>query len=112
VPVAALFGAAAAVWGSSSIPTMAGLIATSLLLLATGFAVGACFASAAARWPGDRQRAASSLYAADLAGGAAGAVLATLVLVPLLGLDGSALLMAGLAALLWLLTARPGAAAR
>jgi hypothetical protein len=32
--------------------------------------------------------------------------------VPLLGLDGSALLMAGLAALLWLLTARPGAAAR
>jgi hypothetical protein len=82
------------------------------MLLASGLAVGACFAFAAAMWPGDRHQAASSLYAADVAGGAAGAVLATLVLVPLLGLDWSALLMAGLAALLGLLTARPAAAAR
>jgi len=113
VPVTALFGVAAAAWGSSSVPAVAGLIATSLMLLATGLVVGACFAFAAAMWPGDRHRAASSLYAADVAGGAAGAVLATLVLVPLAGLDGSALLMAGLAALLVVfLTARPAAAAR
>jgi hypothetical protein len=112
VPVSALFGAAAAVWGTSSVPPMAGLTATSLMLLATGLAVGACFAFAAAMWPGDRHRAASSLYAADVAGGAAGAVLATLVLVPMVGLDHSALLMAGLAAVLGLLIARPGAVAR
>jgi spermidine synthase len=112
VSALALAGAAAAVWVSSSVPAMAGLAATSLTLLACGIAVGSCFASAAARWPGDGHRAASSLYAADVAGGAAGAVLATLVLVPLLGLDWSALLMAGLAALLGWLTARPAAAAR
>jgi spermidine synthase len=112
VPATALAGAAAAVWVSSSVPAAAGLAATSLMLLASGIAVGACFASAAARWPGDGHRAASSLYAADVAGGAAGAVLATLVLVPQLGLDWSALLMAGLAALLGWLTARPAAAAR
>jgi hypothetical protein len=82
------------------------------MLLASGLAVSVCFAFAAAMWPGDRHRAASSLYAADVAGGAAGAVVATLVLVPLLGLDWSALLMAGLAALLGLLIARPAAAAR
>jgi hypothetical protein len=29
---------------------MAGLIATSVMLLASGIAVGACFASAASRW--------------------------------------------------------------
>jgi len=112
VPVTALFGVAAVAWGSSSVPAAAGLIATSLMLLATGLVVGACFAFAAAMWLGDRHRAASSLYAADVAGGAAGAVLATLVLVPLVGLDGSALLMAGLAAVLGLLIARPAAAAR
>jgi len=113
VQVTALFGVAAVAWGSSSVPAAAGLAGTSLMLLATGLVVGACFAFAAAMWPGDRYRAASSLYAADVAGGAAGAVLATLVLVPLFGLDGSALLMAGLAALLVaFLTARPAAAAR
>jgi spermidine synthase len=113
VPVTALFGVAAVAWGSSSVPAVAGLTGTSLMLLATGLVVGACFAFAAAMWPGDRYRAASSLYAADVAGGAAGAVLATLVLVPLAGLDGSALLMAGLAALLVaFLTAGPAAAAR
>jgi len=108
--MAALFVVAGSVWATSPVP--AGLIATSLMLLAAGFAVGACFAFASAMWPGDRQRAGSSLYAADVAGGSAGAVLATLVLVPVLGLDWSALLMAALAVLLGLLIARPGAVAR
>ncbi len=108
----ALFVVAGSVWASSSVPALAGLTATSLMLLATGLVVGACFAFAAAMWPGDRRRAASSLYAADVAGGSAGAVLATLVLVPLLGLDWSALLMAALAVALGLLIARPGAVAR
>jgi hypothetical protein len=112
VSATALVGVAAAVWVSSSVAAAAGLAATSLMLFASGIAVGACFASAAARWPGDGHRAASLLYAADVAGGAAGAVLATLVLVPQFGLDWSALLMAGLAALLGWLTARPAAAAR
>lgn len=91
---------------------MTGLGGTSLMLLATGLVVGAWFGFGAALWPGDRQRAASSLYAADVAGGAAGAVIATLALVPVAGLDGSALLMAALAAVLLLLIPRRGGAAR
>ncbi len=99
-PAAALVAAAAAVWLSTRVPAMAGFGWTSVLLGAAGLAVGACFALAAASWPGDPRAGASSLYAADIAGGAVGAVLATLVLVPSAGLDGSALLMAALAAAL------------
>jgi hypothetical protein len=87
--------AAALVWASAAaLPSMAGLAGTSLMLFATGFAVSRCFAFASAEWVGDRAGAAASLYAADVAGGAAGAVIATLILVPAVGLDGSALMAA------------------
>lgn len=109
---AALSLIAGCVWAPSVAGGMTGLGVTSLMLLAAGLVVGAWFGLAAAQWPGDRHRAASSLYAADVAGGAAGAVLATLVLVPVAGLDGSALLMAVLAAALSLLIPRRGGAAR
>ena len=72
------------------------------LMLAAGLACGGVFA-AAARPDGAAQGAlVRPLYAADLIGGAAGSVAASFVLLPIVGLPGTALLVAGLAALLLL----------
>jgi spermidine synthase len=94
------------------LPATSGLPGTSALLLLAGLSVGTSMAMAGRLWQGDRRRAASTLYAADVAGGAVGAVIATLVLVPAAGLDGSALLMAASAAVLFLLSPRSGSGAR
>jgi len=102
-PATALLASAVVAGLSTRVPAMAGLAWTSLMLAGTGAAVGACFAAAAAHWPGERLGGASSLYAADVAGGAAGAVLVTLFLVPAVGIDGAALVTGLLAAALLLL---------
>jgi len=112
LPAAALVAAALMAWASFALPVMGNLLGTSVMLLATGFIVGACFSLAAALWPGDRGWASSSLYAADVAGGSVGALAATVLLVPAAGLDRSALLMAVVAAILLLLRPRDGSAGR
>jgi spermidine synthase len=104
----ALVAWVAVAWFTST----AGLSGTSALLAAAGAAVGGCFAAGARLWRGQVRAAASVLYAADLAGGAAGAVAATLVLVPAVGLDRSAASMAVLAAALLLVIPRSGSGVR
>ena len=64
-----------------------GLAETSGLLAAAGFLVAGLFAYASLRGVRDQERAISPLYAADLLGGCAGSVAASLVLVPLAGMD-------------------------
>jgi spermidine synthase len=79
-----------------------GLVGNGVLLLAEGATVGAALAWASLR-SDDPGRAGGSLYAADLIGGALGALLASLFLVPAFGLVASASLVAvwALAATLW-----------
>jgi len=75
-------------------PALAGIAGTGVLLATTGGVAGAAFAAMAHERPGESSRAVGSLYAADVAGGAVGAWLAPLVLVPAFGLDGTAALAA------------------
>ena len=63
-----------------------GLPATGLVLLLGGAAVGGVFACAAVSSGDETGGAIGRLYGADLAGGAAGSLLASLVLVPMAGL--------------------------
>lgn len=93
---AAVVLAAATVAGLTALVLTAGeggLLPAFLLLLAAGGATGALFALATRTR--DPERAIGPLYAADLLGGAAGSLLGSLWLLPLLGLP----LSAGLAAL-------------
>jgi hypothetical protein len=90
-------------WG---MPLGAAMVA---LVLAGGL-VGALFAWASlAEWS-DKSRAAPHLYAADLTGGCAGALVAPLVLVPFLSLDAAAGVsaVAGLLAMLLMCDFRAG----
>jgi hypothetical protein len=80
-----------------------GLAAASALLALTGVLVSAAFAYASLRGVSDQGRIVAPLYAADLAGGAVGSLVATLVLIPFAGLALSACAMAALALALWLL---------
>ncbi|HQL89743.1 MAG TPA: hypothetical protein PLQ15_04005 [Syntrophales bacterium] len=74
-----------------------GLEETSGLLAAAGFLVSGVFAFASLRWPSGQERAVSPLYAADLLGGCVGSVAASLLLVPLAGMDITAAATAALA---------------
>jgi len=65
---------------------LAGLVPTSALLAGAGMLVAGIFGYASLRDRQDQQRAVSPLYAADLAGGCLGSILASLVLIPLFGL--------------------------
>jgi hypothetical protein len=76
---------------------LAGLIGTGLLLVATGATVGITVAWASLGGS-DKARVVGPLYAADLIGGCVGAVLSSLLLVPLLGLTLTALAAAVLTA--------------
>ncbi len=71
-----------------------GLVATALLQLASGFFVAAVFAYASLYRQPDQRAVISPLYAADLLGGCLGTLAASLFLIPVLGLAGSALAMA------------------
>jgi spermidine synthase len=75
-----------------------GLLATGAMLLPVGALTGAVFALASLYRVEDQRAAVSPLYAADVLGGCVGSLAATLLLIPLLGLPGTALLMALLAA--------------
>jgi len=74
-----------------------GLGETAGLLAAAGFLVAGLFAFASLRWPSGQEKAVSPLYAADLLGGCAGSVAASLLIVPLAGMDLTAAAMAVLA---------------
>jgi hypothetical protein len=65
-----------------------------VLLLAVGFLVSALFAWASLQGAPEQRPMTGPLYAADLLGGSAGALLASIVLVPLLGLEGATLVAA------------------
>ncbi|MEW5981713.1 MAG: hypothetical protein AB1806_05005 [Acidobacteriota bacterium] len=84
--VAALGVASAAVIPLMTRPDGLGFGGASLALAATGALVGALVAATSRLWAGPRDLTVSRLYAADLAGGCAGALLATIVLIPLGGL--------------------------
>lgn len=85
------------VFGSMRMRWATGLLGTSVLLAASGFGVAGLFvyASLAAGSPA-QARVVSPLYAADLIGGSIGCVTGTLIFIPVLGLGGSSLLVAGL----------------
>jgi spermidine synthase len=80
-----------------------GVVLYGALLLATGLLSGGIFAYAARPEGPDPFVLVRPLYAADLAGGCLGSLAAGLALLPVLGLSGTALLMAGLAASLLVL---------
>jgi spermidine synthase len=65
----------------------AGLAETAALLAAAGYLVAGIFAYASLRGVQEQERAISPLYAADLFGGCVGSIAASLVLVPLFGMD-------------------------
>lgn len=89
-------------WGVSLVATLAalsvivagliargasgGLAGVAAQLVLAGFLVGALFAHASGLGDVDQQQLVSPLYAADLMGGCAGSILATLILIPLGGL--------------------------
>ena len=74
-----------------------GLAPTALLLVASGFLVAAVFAYATLQGQPDQRSAVSPLYAADLLGGCLGSIGASLFLVPVVGLTGTAAFLALLA---------------
>jgi len=67
-----------------------GLLEVSSLLVLAGFLVAGVFAFASLRGIHDQAEMISPLYAADLFGGCVGSLAASLVLVPVMGLDGTA----------------------
>jgi len=77
----------------------AGLAHTAVLLFSAGFLVAAIFAYASLHHIEDQSRIIAPLYAADLAGGCAGSLLASLFLIPLAGMDVTTLGMLILAVL-------------
>jgi len=68
----------------------AGLLEVSSLLALAGFLVAGVFAFASLRGVHDQAAMIRPLYAADLFGGCVGSLAASLVLVPVAGLDGTA----------------------
>jgi len=80
-----------------------GLAETAGLLAAAGFLVAGVFAYASFRRVPDPEKVISPLYAADLFGGCLGSIAASLLLVPLAGMDVTAAAMVGLVLLALLL---------
>jgi spermidine synthase len=72
-----------------------GLLSSSLLLFITGAAVAGIFVVTGSGGMAKQQRAASEIYAADLAGGCLGAIAGSLWLVPFLGILPTAAAMIG-----------------
>ena len=77
----------------------AGLAETAVLLAAAGYLVAGIFAYASLRGVPEQEKVISPLYAADLMGGCVGSVAASMILVPLLGMDITAMGMTGLSLL-------------
>lgn len=91
VAIALLAGLDAAPSGATGLPF------TALLLAAAGALVGAAYARAVLRGAPDAGAVTGPVYAADLAGGCLGALLAGLVAIPMLGLPATAALAAAAA---------------
>lgn len=79
------------------------LTETAGLLAAAGFLVAGVFAYASLRGTSDQESTISPLYAADLVGGCLGSIVASLFIVPLIGMDMTAAAMAGISLLALLL---------
>jgi hypothetical protein len=94
-------GAAIAMLVVSGAPM--GLAVTGLLLFSVGMLVAGIFACVAALSRGEGGAAIGRLYGADLAGGALGSLLASLVLVPMAGLVPTTWVVVGLSAIALLL---------
>ncbi|HEX7485787.1 MAG TPA: hypothetical protein VF332_06525 [Vicinamibacterales bacterium] len=94
-------GAAIAMLVVSGAPM--GLAVTGLLLFSVGALVAGIFACVAALSHGEGGAAIGRLYGADLAGGALGSLLASLVLVPMAGLVPTTWVVVGLSAIALLL---------
>ena len=92
----AVLAAAAALAALHGDLLAASLVRAASTLTAVGVLVGALFGLAAARQPLG-ERGAGRLYAADVVGGAAGSLAATVLLVPLAGLGATAWLVAAVA---------------
>jgi len=69
------------------------LTATYLLLMTTGFLVASTFAYAGLRDPDNQSGSVVALYSADLVGGGLGSLLAGTLLVPITGLEWTALVL-------------------
>ena len=80
-----------------------GLVPISILLGASGFAVGGIFAYASLHEVENQQKVIPPLYAADLIGGCVGCLLGSLIFIPLAGMDVTAWGLFFVAALLFLL---------
>jgi spermidine synthase len=97
----ALIGAA--VYWSTGRDAIGGLMPTAALLAADGFIVAGLLAYAGLHGIADQRKVVVPLYTADLIGGCLGSLLGSLLLIPALGLDGTAAAMILLAALSLLL---------
>ena len=82
---------------------LTGLVETAVFLAAAGCLVAGIFAYASLRGAPDQETVVSPLYAADLIGGCAGSVAASLIMVPLIGMDMTAAGMTFLALMALLL---------
>jgi spermidine synthase len=78
-------------------------LASCALLLLSGFFVGALFAQASFIAQHTPRSAVSVLYAADLVGGCAGTLLGSLLLIPLAGVVGTGIVVAGASLLMLIL---------
>jgi hypothetical protein len=102
LPLALVAGFAAlnlAFAGALRIDLPVGLGAVSFLLFAGGFLVSGVFAYASLLGTEDQRTLISPLYAADLLGGCAGSVVGSMILIPFLGMEQTAGLMAALSLL-------------
>ena len=76
---------------------LAGLTGCSIWLGLVGFLVAGVFAYAASQEKQDQRKAVAPLYSSDLLGGCLGSLIATLILIPFIGLPASAAAMVPLA---------------
>jgi spermidine synthase len=83
----------------SRLALLTGLAETAALLAAAGCLVAGIFAYASIHGAPEQEKVISPLYAADLFGGCVGSIAASLVMVPLLGMDVTAMGVAGLSLL-------------
>jgi len=92
-----MIGIVAAVFSGMLLAHMhAGLFTASILLFASGAAVAGIFAVTGRSGTAEQQRAASEIYAADLAGGCVGAFVGSLWLIPFLGMLPAAVTLIGM----------------
>jgi hypothetical protein len=98
LPLAALAGWGVFSWWLVSSATGIGMVGGTVTLAGIGAAVGGMFAAATQWLPSRQEHGIGRVYGADVLGGCLGSLAASLVLVPLAGMDVTALIVSGLAA--------------